>query len=195
MAAAAASADPTGSPDAGPAPLPSTTGADRIVRKWTLWSAGFGLVPIPLVDFATTTGFSLKMLHSLARYYGVEFKADLGKSAITALLAGAAAPTATLGLASLVKGVPIIGIPLAVASGPVVAGGLTYAIGRVFTAHFGSGGTLFDFDPEAFRDYFQQQVEAGKAFIRRTETGPTDPPAAAEAAEDDAGAEAPPKDA
>lgn len=160
--------------------LPDTDGADKIVRKWTLWAAGLGLVPIPLVEFATTTGFSLKMLHSLSEYYDTEFRADLGKSAITSLLGGAAAPTATMGLVSLVKGLPVVGLPLAVVSGPVVAGAITYAIGRVFTAHFGSGGTLFDFDPEAFRDYFQQQVEAGKAFVRNRK-GDAEPEAAAEA--------------
>lgn len=167
-------------------PLPSTDGADRIVRKWTLWSAGLGLVPIPLVDFATTTGFSLKMLHSLSQYYGVEFRGDLGKSAVSSLLAGAAAPTATLGLVSLVKAIPVLGTPLAIVSGPVVCGAFTYAVGRVFTAHFGSGGNLFDFDPESFRDYFHDQIEAGKAYIRRTEEASTDAPGAVEPPEAEA---------
>lgn len=156
-----------------PAPraLPDTAGADAIVRKWTLWSAGFGLIPIPLLDFATTTGFSLKMLHSLAGYYGVPFKADLGKAAISSLLGGTASPLISMAAASATKGIPIIGVPLAVISGPVVAGGITYGIGRVFTAHFGSGGTLFDFDPEKFRDYFQEQIEAGRAFVKRRRKG------------------------
>lgn len=168
-------------------PLPSTVGAQRIVRRWTLWAAGVGLVPVPLVEFAATTGFSLKMLHDLSRYYGVEFRADLGKSAITSLLAGAAAPTATFGLFSLVRAIPVVGAPLGVVTGPVVAGGLTYSIGRVFTAHFGSGGNLFDFDPEAFRDYFHDEIEAGKAYIRRTQTATTAEPGEVEPVEDEAG--------
>lgn len=163
----AAQATPTAdAPEAARAALPPTTGADAIVRRWTLWSAGFGLIPIPLLDFATTTGFSIKMLHSLAKYYGVPFKADVGKAAVTSLLGGAASPLLAMGAGSAAKGIPLVGIPLAVVSGPVFAGGITYGIGRVFTAHFGSGGTLFDFDPEAFRDYFQQQVEAGKVFVQ-----------------------------
>lgn len=170
---------PTPEPIVEPRPLPSTEGADAIVRKWTLWSAGFGLIPVPLVDFATTTGFSLKMLHSLSKYYGVEFKSEIGKSAITSLLGGVASPSLAMGAASLVKGVPVIGLPLAVITGPVAAGAITYAIGRVFTAHFGSGGTLFDFDPEAFRDYFHQQIEAGKAFIKRRKGADDEPVVAA----------------
>jgi uncharacterized protein (DUF697 family) len=148
-------------------PLPDTAGADAIVRKWTLWSAGFGLIPVPLLDFATTTGFSLKMLHSLSKYYGVPFKADAGKAAISSLLGGAASPLLSMTVGSAAKAIPIIGVPIAVISGPVFAGGITYGIGRVFTAHFGSGGTLFDFDPEKFRDHFHEQVEAGKAFVKR----------------------------
>lgn len=150
--------------------LPPTQGADAIVRKWTAWSAGLGLVPIPFLDFATTTGFSLKMLHSLAKYYGVEFRKELGKSAITALLASS--PALALGALSAVKAIPILGLPLAVATGPLVTGGITFAIGRVFTAHFGSGGTLFDFDPEKFRDYFQEQIEAGKEIIKQRKGSP-----------------------
>jgi uncharacterized protein (DUF697 family) len=150
--------------------LPPTKGADAIIRKWTAWSAGFGLIPIPFIDYATTTGFSLKMLHSLAKYYNVEFRTQLGKSAITALLGSS--PVLALGALTAVKAVPIVGLPLAVATGPLVAGGITYAIGRVFTAHFGSGGTLFDFDPEKFRDYFQEQIEAGKEIVKQRKGSP-----------------------
>lgn len=152
--------------------LPETSGADAIVRRWTLWSAGFGLLPIPLLDFATTTGFSLKVVHALAGYYDVPFRADAGKAAVTSLVGGAASPLLAMGVGSLAKLVPVVGTPLAVASGPVFAGGITYGIGKVFTAHFGAGGTLFDFDPERFRDYFQVQVEAGKALIEKRRRRP-----------------------
>lgn len=151
--------------------LPPTAGADDIVRRWTLWAAGVGLVPLPLVDFAATTGFSLKMLRDLAAYYDVPFRADAGKAAVTALAGGAASPLLTAGIGSLAKAIPIIGLPIAIATGPIFCGSITYAIGRVFTAHFGSGGNLFDFDPERFRDYFQEQVEAGKTFVRNRRKG------------------------
>lgn len=149
-----------------PRELPPTRGAEAIVRKWTRWSAGLGLVPIPLVDLATTTGCSLKMLHSLAKYYDVEFRPEMGRSAIASLLGGASTPVLALTAGSALKVIPFVGVPLGIASGSLIAGGITYAIGRVFTAHFGSGGNLFDFDPEAFRSYFQDQVEAGKQLVK-----------------------------
>jgi len=153
--------------------LPPTSGADKIVMKWTKWAAGFGLVPLPLVDFVTTSGFSMKMLHSLSKYYGVEFRAEIGKSALTSLVGGASSPMMALMAGSLLKSIPFIGQPLAMVSGPVVAGGVTYAIGKVFTAHFGAGGTLFDFDPESFRDYFQQQINVGKELIKGEKSPPS----------------------
>ena len=148
-------------------PLPPTLGAMAIVRRSALWSAGFGLLPLPLVDFATTAGFSLKMLKDLAAYYGIEFRGELGRAAIVALFGGASVPLTTLVAGSLVKGIPFLGVPLSIASGSLSAGSTTYAIGRVFTAHFGAGGTLFDFDPEEFRDYFHGQISAGRDIVAR----------------------------
>jgi len=153
--------------------LPPTSGAEKIVIKWTKWSAGFGLLPLPLVDFATTAGFSMKMLHSLSKYYGVEFRAELGKSALMSLAGGASSPVLALAAGSVLKSIPFVGLPLAIASGPLAAGGVTYAIGRVFTAHFGAGGTFFDFDPESFRDYFQQQIEVGRELVSREKSAPS----------------------
>ncbi|WAS91504.1 YcjF family protein [Nannocystis punicea] len=155
-----AACDPTGRK------LPPTSGADAIVLRWTKIGAGLAILPVPLLDFATTSGCALKMLHSLARYYGVEFRGHIGKSAVTALLGGASAPLATAAAYSLVRVIPIVGVPLAAAASPALAGSLIYAIGRVFTAHFGSGGTFLDFDPEKFRDYFQAQVEAGRTVLK-----------------------------
>ena len=162
-----------------PHELPPTSGAEAIIRKWTKWSAGFGLVPIPLLDFATTTGFSLKMLSDLAKYYNVEFRGERARSALAALIGGAGSPMLTLAAGSLVGGIPLIGAPLALLFGPVVSGAVTYAIGRVFIAHFGAGGTLFDFDPEKFRDYFQEQIEAGKVIVKESKEPKVGEPASA----------------
>ena len=148
--------------------LPPTRGAEAIVRRWSLWSAGVSVIPLPLVDFAACAGFSLKMLHELARYYGVEFRAEAGKASIAALLGGTSTPLVAAATGSLLKGVPVLGL-LAVTAAPLLAGSTTYGIGKVFTAHFGAGGTLFDFDPERFRDFFQEQIAAGKGHLQRTQ--------------------------
>lgn len=141
--------------------------ADAIITRWTLWAAGLGLVPLPLVDFATTTTFSMKVVADLAARFGVQFDKRAGRAAVVSLIGGAAAPVAGAGLVSLLKGLPIVGLPLAVMTGPVTCGGVVYGVGRIFAGHFAAGGTLADFDAEAVREAFKGQVEDGKAFVKR----------------------------
>jgi uncharacterized protein (DUF697 family) len=137
--------------------------AEHLVRNFTLGGMAVGLVPIPLLDLAGLVAVQLKMLHGLARLYDIEFRADLGRSAMASLVGGvlptAAAPALAL---SLSKVVPLSGQVLGAGTQTLLAGAATYAIGKVFIQHFAAGGTFLTFEPEAVRDYFQQQFETGK---------------------------------
>ena len=137
--------------------------AEKRVQQYVIGSMAIGVVPFPLIDLAALTALQLKMLHSLANIYDVEFKADLGKSAIASLVGGvapvaAAAPVA----ASLSKFIPVIGQTVSVGTLVVLNGASTYAIGKVFDQHFASGGTFLTFNPESVREYFAEQYEKGK---------------------------------
>jgi len=143
--------------------LPSTEGANRIVQIYTLWSVGAGFIPVPGLDLAAITAANIKMLHSLAVHYKVDFRAELARAAIAGLLSTGAVPVLTMGpLGSLVKSIPIVGHTLGMATIPIFAGSVTYATGQVFIMHFGSGGTLLNFDPESFREFFVEQLNEGK---------------------------------
>ena len=48
---------------------PRTRKAHDIVRDYALWSAGFGLLPLPVIDFAAITATQVKMVHRLAEHY------------------------------------------------------------------------------------------------------------------------------
>lgn len=140
--------------------------AERRILQYTSGGMAVGLVPFPLLDLAALTAVQLKMLHSLAEIYEVEFKGSLGKSAISSLIGGllpvaSAAPVA----ASLSKFIPVIGHALSYGTLVVLNGASTYAVGKVFAQHFASGGTLLTFDPEAVRDYFAEQYEKGKGVV------------------------------
>ncbi|MCI5222501.1 MAG: DUF697 domain-containing protein, partial [Candidatus Electrothrix sp. AR4] len=63
--------------------------AERRILQYTSGGMAMGIVPFPLIDLAALTAVQLKMLHSLANIYEVEFKASLGKSAISSLVGGA----------------------------------------------------------------------------------------------------------
>lgn len=139
--------------------------ADRIVRNYAIGSMVPSLLPVPMLDLAVVTGVQLKMLHSLAETYGVPFKEELGRSAITALLGGTVALSAARVVSSAVKAVPVVGSLVGAFTMPVVNGASTYAVGKVFEQHFSTGGTLLDFDPVQMRDYFQKQFEEGKKIV------------------------------
>lgn len=136
--------------------------ADHVLRQYTLGGMAVGLVPIPFVDLAALAALQLKMLHSLAGVYDIEFKADLGRSAIASLVGSTLSTGLSPALAaSLGKFIPGIGQTLSSGTAVLLNGAATYAIGKVFIQHFAAGGTFLSFDPEAVRDYFQTQLKEG----------------------------------
>jgi len=145
-----------------------TDRANEIVKNYMLGSLAVGIVPVPLVDMAILSGVQLKMLHSLAKLYNVEFSQNLGKPVIAALLGGGISSLLSAGLASLVKGVPIAGLATSAISVALFGGASTYAIGKVFIQHFESGGTFLNFDPQQVRDYYAEQFEKGKEEIKNS---------------------------
>lgn len=140
--------------------------ATNFVRRRMFWSAGVGLIPIPIFDFVALTALQVDMVRVLARDYGVPFRKEAAKSIITGLV-GSVAPISLTGpVASVLKAVPIVGMPLGVLTLPILGGASTYAVGKVFIAHFEAGGTLLNFDPEAMNDYFKEKFAEGKDIIK-----------------------------
>ena len=138
----------------------------KIIRNYSLVTAGAGFIPLPLADVTVIAGVQLKLLHSLAKLYEVPFTSNLGKSLIAALTGGVASDGIARGtLGSLVKAVPIVGSVAGMLTLPAIAGATTYAVGKVFLQHFESGGTFLDFDPDKVKEYFAEQIEKGKLVV------------------------------
>ena len=144
--------------------------ASKLVDRFALWSGVAGLIPVPVVDAVTVAGLQLQMVRRVSQIYDVNFSENIGKSLIAAL-AGAMVPaTSSLGAASLLKAVPIVG---PIASGfvmPVLASGATFAIGRAFIQHFETGGTLLDFSPPDYREFLRSQKELWDIRRKRLKT-------------------------
>ena len=135
-----------------------------IVRKYMYWSMGAGFIPLPYVDIAAVTGVQLKMLADLAKHYDVPFAKNRVKEIIAALIGGALpGPLAGSMLGSAAKMVPVVGPILGGVSVPLLSGATTYAVGKVFTQHFETGGTFLDFDAAKMKAHFQEEFEKGKA--------------------------------
>ena len=139
--------------------------ADKVIRNYALGSIVPSLIPVPMLDLVGVTAIQLKMLHSLSRTYDVPFKEEAGRSALAALIGGTASLGTSRIVSSAVKAIPFVGQITAAVTMPVINGGSTYAIGKVFKQHFESGGTFLTFDAAKVRAYFEEQLKAGKAVV------------------------------
>jgi len=138
--------------------------AHNTVIKYAIGSMAISSVLLPVLDIAALTAIHVKMLHSLAKQYKIEFSHDLAKS-LTASLLGAVIPVASA--ISIAKVVPLIGQASGIISMVILGGASSYAVGKVFIEHFESGGTFLTFNPEISRDKFQALFEEGKRFGTR----------------------------
>jgi uncharacterized protein (DUF697 family) len=160
---------------------PGNEKVEAIIRQHVGFSMIAGAVPAPVIDIVAITAIQIDMLRQLADAYHVKFEEERGKS-IAASLMGATAGT-FLGRvgASVVKIVPGIGWLLGIGSQVILAGASTYAIGKVFQAHFSEGGTLFNFDIDAMmkplREFFEQGKNVAEKMKAEKEATDTEKPA------------------
>jgi len=171
-------ASPPGTSTAAPAAMKADS-AHAIVRRNVLWALGVGMVPIPIVDFVGVGAVQVKMLKELSDLYGVKFSEQIAKKIVASLVA--AVGSAGLGVAiasTFFKFVPVVGTSLGVVSMPIVSGAFTMATGRVFVAHFESGGTILTFNPSAIRDHFRAEFQQAKQVVTqmKNEADAQEPP-------------------
>jgi uncharacterized protein (DUF697 family) len=161
--AAAATAEPAASEGADAVPSARRVQADNIVKNHVMVAMSFGLVPMPLFDLALLSGNQVAMVNSLSGLYGVPFEKQKVQSIIIALVSSALPVLGVIGLSSGAKLIPGIGSLFGSGTVAVTGGAVTYGVGRVFIAHFETGGSLLDLDPAKMRDLFKQEVRNGKA--------------------------------
>jgi uncharacterized protein (DUF697 family) len=149
--------------------------AEQVLRRHVWGAMGIGLIPVPLMDFAALSLLQLMLLKKLATIYDIPFSNDIAKSLISSLFTSSLSfPTAailTFGIeklaltASMAKFIPGIGVSVAAATMPVIAGSATYALGKVFIRHFGTGGTFLTLDPKKAKDYYHEMFEEGRLVV------------------------------
>ncbi len=134
----------------------------EIIKEHVLWSAGAGLIPVPLVDMVAVTAIQLRMLKKLCDHYETRFSEHRGKALIASLIGGF--HTGLLA-ASFLRVVPVLGLVGAIVPTAIIAAALTYAVGKVFAHHFETGGTLFDFEPSKAKRFFAEKYREGRSTI------------------------------
>jgi uncharacterized protein (DUF697 family) len=138
------------------------TRARKLVERFSLWSGVAGLLPVPVIDLAAVGGVQLQMLRRISQIFDIPFSKNRGK-AIMASFAGTIIPASTgLGVASMIKAVPVAGTAIGALTTPALSVGATYVIGMAFIEHFASGGTLLDFEPPDYQEFIKTNMASGK---------------------------------
>lgn len=142
--------------------------ANDIVNNNIALAMGAGLIPLPWVDFAAITAVQLKLGKELADHYGVDYKEDQVKGIVVSLIGAytSTAAAATAG-AALAKTLPGLGSVIGLVTLPVVAGAITYAVGKVFIQHLESNRTFLSLNVNApdVQAGFLREVEKGKEVV------------------------------
>jgi len=133
-----------------------------ILESYIPWSVAAGIVPVPIIDLAAVIAVQLRMLAKIGNVYGVPFKKQAAKSAVTTLMASCLQQTLALNLFSSVKFIPFIGQVASVTILPTITAAGTYALGRAFISHFEAGGTFINFEPSKMRKQFNSDFQKAK---------------------------------
>src|SRR5262245_5046800 len=134
--------------------------AAKVVDRFSFWSGVAGLLPVPFVDLAAVGALQIQMLRVISQIYDVPFSENRGKAVVAGIF-GTVIPVSTgVGMASVVKTIPIAGTAVGALATPALAVAATYAIGKVFIQHFASGGTLLDFEPPNYREFISRELQS-----------------------------------
>jgi uncharacterized protein (DUF697 family) len=137
--------------------------AARVISTAVKWSAAAAIVPVPYIDLLALGAVQVKMVRDLARVYGLEAEGETLKGVISALL-GTLAPAAVSGglLGSALKVIPVGGTIVGSVGLAAFGSAATYAIGKIFVAHFDQGGTVTSFSAEAIEADLKKAFAAAK---------------------------------
>lgn len=139
------------------------TRVNRLVRNHSVVSAAMGVVPVPPLTMTLILANNLKMLHKLSSVYGVPFRKDAGKAAISSFLGGCGTVSISGRLIwGLSTAIPVAAPVISIATIPVFGAAATYAIGHLFIQHFESGGTFLTFDPDKVRGHYAELFTEGE---------------------------------
>ena len=139
--------------------IPHREAAERLIKRYAYWTAGVGLVPLPLLDMAALAGLQLAMLSDLAKLYGVGFSPWRARAIITAIAGGVVPVSAASGLlGTLARMVPIVGTAAGVLTLPALASGSTVALGKICALHFALGRDIFSLDPRALAQRVRKEM-------------------------------------
>jgi uncharacterized protein (DUF697 family) len=139
--------------------------AESAVKNTVIGAMAAGLVPIPMVGLIGLVGANVAMLNALSKIYGVPFKQQAARSAVLALISGLVPVSLGVGVSEVLKLIPGFGSLAGATGTSLLAGAVTYGVGRSFIQHFESGGTFLTMDSAAMRQRFAAEFNNGRKVV------------------------------
>lgn len=140
--------------------------AKQIVRQYTVWATGGGLLPLPLVNIATVTGLQVSMLERLSKLYDADYSRSTAQMFVSALT-GTTVLSMGYRASTALRFVPGIGTVIGGAAMGTLAGASTYAIGQATIKSLETSGDLLHVDIDQARDTFEEAFKQGRVLLDR----------------------------
>lgn len=131
--------------------------AKKIIRKYTIVSAGAALVPYDFVDVVSCTAAQALMIKELSELYEVSYSEKLANVAFWSATGSIATKIISAAVGSIINknggGVDL--------TGAAVAGIYTATVGEFYKIHLRDGGTLEDARISDFSEFFIEEIKKG----------------------------------
>ncbi|MDR0896795.1 MAG: YcjF family protein [Oscillospiraceae bacterium] len=138
---------------------------EEIIRRNAYGATALGIVPIQGVDFIGVTALQINLVRQLCKLYDVPFKEGMARKIITSVVGGAVPAVLASPVSSFVRKIPLIGLPLCIATSPALNGWSTYAVGKMFAKHFVSGGNFETINLTTMKRDFKQAYGNARTWL------------------------------
>lgn len=138
----------------------------QIIVDSAIWSSVGSIVPIPFFDVASVMAIQLKMINELSYEYDIDFNKNINKSVLISLLGGITTDYLGKQTFGMLASRFALGVDFKQVSTSLWAGAITYAIGKVFQAHFESGGELMDFRFKNYKKQIHEQATEALVMLK-----------------------------
>ena len=157
--------------DVEPASANPVADSMQIVSRHSKIAAAVGLLPGGLLNFAAILPVQVLMVWRIARAFDQKVGKEQIRGVLISLLTSVIPGAVGHGAGAAIAAIPaaIAGAVVYFVATPILAYALTRAVGNVFIMHFESGGTLLNFDPKAFTEYFINEFKKAGGTLRKSE--------------------------
>lgn len=133
--------------------------ADEIIRKYTLFSTGSGLIPVMGLDIAASAAAQYFMIRDLAQTFHVWHEDQMTPVAFSSVVGSTISNLVSYLIASALAGGKFT--PASALTKAGVASIYTATVGEFYKMHFRDGGTLEDISFKELSTFFVEEVKSG----------------------------------